>query len=245
MDDPLHTLEGYFGQQAEAVPTAITTPEAEYEFSADTLPPPPKQLATGRLYIGRGISQYDEYFAVDQLIFNAHKETLRQLALLILAVVFHPEREAVRVRLTHPASAFATLVISCEGQPFSRWDVLRTQAVSFTYSPGDALRYPWHDVPLSPAELPCFYLRVEPLLKAARSAGPQREPDMVAGFGSDRGCVRLAELLLNLGRPESAENDVRLEAEAGWRGVGRKSVEARFVLPGNSLWDPAQWPTSQ
>lgn len=245
MENSLDTLEEYFGRQAEAVPTAITTPEAYYEFSADTLPLPPEELTTGRMYIGRGISEYDEFFAIDQLIFNAHKETLRQLALLILAVVFHLERKAVRVSLTHPASAFATLTISCDGQSFSRWEVLRIQAVSFTYSPADALRYPWHDLPLSPSELPCFYLRSDPLLKAAQPADRQREPDMVAGFGSDRGCVRLAELLLNLGRPDCAENDIRLEAEAGWRGVGRKSVEARFVTPGNYMWDPAQWPSSQ
>ncbi len=245
MDDPLDTLEEYFGRQAEAVPTAITTPEAYYEFSASTLLPPPEQLTTGRLYIGRGISAYDEYFAVDQLIFHAHKETLRRLALLILAAVFHPEREVVRLSLTHPASALKALIIACEGQPFSRWEILRTQAVSFTYSPADARQYPWHDLPLSPAELPCFYLRSDPLVTTAPSAAPQREPDMVVGFGSDRGCVRLAELLLNLGRPESPEDEARLEAEAGWRGVGRKSVEARFVLPGNSLWDPTQWPSAQ
>lgn len=41
MDDPLDTLEGYFGRQAGAVPTVITTPEVYAEFSANTLPPPP------------------------------------------------------------------------------------------------------------------------------------------------------------------------------------------------------------
>lgn len=238
------TLEGLVGEVAHTIPTAITPGGIGTDFSADTLPVPPTHLTTKHLYVEKGISEYDECFVIDMVTFYGHKVTLKHLALLILAVVFHPEPAEVRLQLTHPASEVTTLIVACEGQPFDRWlGTLRTQAVSFTCLPGEVRRFPWSDQPLSPDELPRFCLRSDPSRRYSSHDEERRERDIVAGFGSDRGCVRLAEVLLNLSRPENTEPEIRLESEAGWRGVGRNSNEARFVRPGNIMWNPAQWPS--
>ena len=61
--------------------------------------------------------------------------------------------------------------------------------------------------------------------------------DTVIGFGNDKASVRLAELLLNAGLPQSQVVEYQLEDEGGFRGVGIHSAEATFYLPGSLGWD--------
>jgi hypothetical protein len=65
--------------------------------------------------------------------------------------------------------------------------------------------------------------------------------DILRGFGTDAGSVRLAELLLNAGQPSNPEAEYVLEGDGGYRGVGYLSAEASIWLPGSAAWDPSQW----
>jgi len=61
--------------------------------------------------------------------------------------------------------------------------------------------------------------------------------DLVRLCGSDRALVRLAELLLNAGRPDNPVVEYQLEGEGGFRGVGVHSAEVQIFLPGSLGWD--------
>jgi hypothetical protein len=63
--------------------------------------------------------------------------------------------------------------------------------------------------------------------------------DTLVGFGNDDASVGLAELLLRFGWPQNESNELALEGEGGFRGVGRFSAEAFFYLPGSSAWPPS------
>jgi hypothetical protein len=49
--------------------------------------------------------------------------------------------------------------------------------------------------------------------------------------------IRLAELLLDAGRPDNRVEEYELEGEGGFRGVGLHSAEAYLSLPGSGGWD--------
>jgi hypothetical protein len=68
------------------------------------------------------------------------------------------------------------------------------------------------------------------------SEGDWANRDTVMGFGNDDVSVRLADLLLNFGSPQNEINEVVLEGEGGFRGVGVHSAEAAFYLPGSLAW---------
>jgi hypothetical protein len=217
-------LERLFGSLAAALPTQ---PDAEPRLTATTLPRPTAHLRTDRLYITRGLHEYDPgAFRADVAHIHAHRPTYQQLGLLILAVVFHLELEEVVVELTHPTSAIKRLVVE---SPFRAPNDIRPgynmRPYVFSYSPSVPTRFPW---PSSgdPATLPCCYFI---------------DQETLSGFGTVIGSVRLAELLLNAGQPGNPEVEYALEGDGGFRGVGYLSAEARFWLPGSAAWDPAQW----
>lgn len=235
-------LQRLFGGLAQAVLTITSTPDGAFLFSAETLPVPPADITTDRLYIETGIHEYGECFAVDMVTWYAHKETFRDLALLILATVFHPEPEQVRIHVTHPASQVTSVLVRCEGAAPDRWlGDYRTRPVSFRYAPEEVQRLPWYEQPLGPGELPCFCLRSDLSHSYPSYEQRRRERDIVAGFGTDRACVRLADALLNASRPESTLTELVLESEAGYRGVGRASAEACFEFPDSVIWYPSAW----
>ena len=60
--------------------------------------------------------------------------------------------------------------------------------------------------------------------------------DTVIGFGNDDASVLLAELLLQLGSTENETDEVVLEGEGSFRGVGIHSAEVAFWLPGSLAW---------
>ncbi len=80
------------------------------------------------------------------------------------------------------------------------YDILpsyNTRPYVFDYWPKDTTRYPWPDDPLTPVELPCFYLTEYESVAGLTIDEEWAARDTVRGFGTDVGSVRLAELLLN------------------------------------------------
>lgn len=182
------------------------------------------------------------WFRADALWFYACEQTYRQLGLLILAVVFQPDVPGVDLELTHPASDIRHLCITYEHPNLN--DVppgYTTRPYALNYYPDEAASHPWASRGLAPSELPCFWLTNEQEFMPTEEDWARR--DTVKGFGTDTGSVRFAALLLNLGCPQNAAREYALEGDAGVRGVGTMSAEARFILPGSVAWDVAQWPS--
>jgi len=231
-------LERLFGKLAAKLPTS---PDDEMRLSAATLPRPPARLSTDQLYIVKGFHEYHPSFRADMVDFHADKSTYRHLGLLILAVVFQAQAEEVQIELTHPASAIKLLAIE---SPLKGPDDIgagyNTRPYVFSYWPGPTSRIPWVP-PADLSHLPCFYLTNQ-----EDCVGPTEEDranrDTVRGFGTDKGSVRLAELLLNAGQPDNPVDEYNLEGDGGYRGVGYLSAEARFWLPGSFGWDSDRRP---
>jgi hypothetical protein len=57
--------------------------------------------------------------------------------------------------------------------------------------------------------------------------------DTVVGFGNAVGSAMLGELLLNASLESNAVDELNLEGEPGYRGVGVASSELHIWLPGN------------
>jgi hypothetical protein len=231
-------LERLFADLGANLPTSA---DEELALASASLPLPPAHLATDQLYIEKSLHDYNGYFRADVVLFHARKVTYRQLGLLILAVVFHTLPEPVEVDLTHPASAIKRLIVE---SPYQGPDDIRsgynTRPYVFSYWLEDTTRYPW-PYPLTPTELPCFYLTNYETTRGLSIDEEWAARDAVRGFGTDVGSVRLAELLLNASQLNNPVDEYTLEGDGGNRKVGYLSAEARLLLPGSIGWNPDAW----
>ena len=205
-----------------------------FTFTGAAFPKVKDRLRTGRLLIQKGIHSYPYDFRMDSLHFHADKETYRNLALLILAVVFCP---IPRVHLEmHSKSDIKNLIIE------SRWRKFTESSPSyqerpdrFAYWPTIAAKHPWNNGRILPVHLPHFGL--SNMQGSAVNEKQWQARDTVYGFGSDQAAVLFAELLLNISRPQSNVDEIELEGEPGFRGVAPASAEARLWLPGSIGWE--------
>jgi len=236
-------LKSIFGELAKQVPTA-TTGNERFLFSPQNLPVPDSELQTDQLVIKKhrhfyGISLSDKLeanFPVDNISVQAQKETYKNLGLLILSVLFHPEPQQVHLNLLHPDSEIKHLVVKFEYPKIEEISGYYSQPFGFGYVPMETSRHPWIHRELSPYELPCFYL--------ANWDGPKyseeedlKNRDTLIGFGNDKASVLLAELLLDASTPQNPVVEYELEGELGFRGVGKHSAEVQLWLPGSIGWD--------
>lgn len=228
-------LEQLFGQLAQTIPASL---DDTFLFSAQIFPDFPNTIEAPMLVVQKGLHYYGGSFRADQLHFQAFKNTYRQLGLLILACLFQPELPDTQLKLTHPASEIKSLAIVNlqKNRPYP--GEYRTLPYQFSYLPQEAQKHPWYDrydVLCNPSHLPCFLLTNNQ--DASVTEEEWRQRDIVQGFGSDRGSVLLAELLLNISRNENTVDEYELEGEAGFRGVGPGSAEVRLWLPGSLGWN--------
>ncbi len=234
-------LEKVFGELANGVPSSPTA-NVNFIFSAEILPVSPTQMVTDRLLIRKATHSYNDYDLRDALWFYAHKNTYRNLALLILSVIFHSELPRVQIEITHPKSDIKYLVIEFEHIALDDCVGYLTRPYGFNYFPQEIERHPWyyqHHFNSSLDDLPCFYLassKGHPLTDA-----DWKNRDMVRGFGRDQSSVAFAELLLNVSRPENKVDEIDLEGEGGFRGVGIHSTEVKLNLPESLGWIDSDW----
>jgi hypothetical protein len=234
-------LENIFGELAKQVPTDA---DASLILSAHNLPVPPPRLTTDRLYIEKSHHEYNYCHRVDALYFHAHKETYRNLALLIFAVTFVPKSYSVHLTLTHPASQVRNLII--ENSYVSLEDSMSgylAHPAGFNYWVEEATTRHFNTY-RHPRYLPCFGLTNMHDFVVNQEAYQNR--DTVRCFGLDEGHALFAELLLNVSRPQNQGNEFRLQGEsAGYeadRGVGVSSAEVVIILPGDGYWNRQNWP---
>jgi hypothetical protein len=226
------TLEGLFSELVGNLPFDS---KEEFVLSAENLPELPAGLQTDQLVIqksGHGYHAYTQSYA-DMLIFHAHKRIYRMLGLLLLAKVFHNGPREVHIQLTHPESHIKLLIL--DYKPGEEWDIVRgyrTLSSQLTFWHEKVNRHPFDDnIPVD--ALPLFNLTNK---QNIASEHDWEKRDTVRCAGSRHGNVLFANLLLNLSVEEETCDEVDLEGEMGFRGVGRGSPEVTLLLPDSAGW---------
>lgn len=225
--DDIGELLGVYGAE---LPVA-TDGSTSFRFSAASAPDLPTSLRTDALVVTKSFRVYNGCWRADCLDVFASKATLRGLGLVVLAALFLPAETTVEIELTHPASEVRLLRVCA---PARERDLV-TSAESFDYWPTVRSRHPWDGQHPDPSDLPSFQLT-----SADETGGVSEEDwrhrDTVVGFGNALATARLGSLLLDLGVPESRTDEVHLEGENGFRGVGLLSAEVRLWVPGSFGW---------
>ena len=96
-------LEQIYGPFADTFPT-VADGNHYILLSKKNLPLPLERISTRKLIIKSVKHSYNDYYQSDLLWFQGTKQTYKQLAILICAVVFHPKLKSVHIDITHPAS---------------------------------------------------------------------------------------------------------------------------------------------
>lgn len=222
-------LKRIFGDLAVQLPISSDGNES-YTFTPENLPVPPSLIETEKLYIKKYLHVYNDIFQIDKLCFDAQKETYRNLGLLILAVVFHPQPSEVIVKLNHAESDILNLIIEYEHPDLEKlYGRYRSKPFGFQYYPALSWKHPF-DKCVKPEHLPCFGLTH---MKEFVYKKDWESRDTVRIFGTDIGMVKFAELLLNAALPQNETDEYELEGESGFRGVGIDSAEVGLFLPGH------------
>lgn len=234
-------LETIYSDLASQVPTR-TDGNGDICLSSRNLPLPPSEIATSELYIAKGENCYNIWYKVDSLHFYARKETYRHLGLLILSVLFHTEVSQVNIKLNHPHSHIKNLIIDFDSPDIDNLRLgYNTQPLGFIYYAHLTEKHPF-DRCVLPEDLPCFELSNSKDVYCTDEDWQQR--DTVTISGCDTGLAAFAELLLNISVPHSELDEIQLEGESGFRGVGISSAEVRLWLPGSFGWMKEHWQES-
>jgi hypothetical protein len=229
MDD----LGQLFGPLSAEVPDGPPG-EVDFVFRRATLPSPPRTLVTHRLAIFKGQADYNGWYRVDRLLIYLDPRVSRELALYLLACVFHdPERSDLV--LSDPHSEIKRIVYrSHAGKPDNPPVGLSLAPTTFRYFPSATAKHPW------PAEVDIQSLPLLALSNEQESFDSETERarrDTIFVESSVIGTVRLAELLLNAGCSWNPIREYDLECDAGFRGVAPMSAEVKLVLPGSTYWE--------
>jgi hypothetical protein len=212
----------------------------EIIFDKNALPPAPVVVSTAEIYITSAYHIYEDLYRVRSIWIQCRQETCRYLGLLILSNILNPTLSEVTLTLRHKYSTFKRLIIRPYRSHTAPNGYLE-RGVSFEYEHSVVERYPW--ISLHPRinieDLPCFFLPIGDERKS--SDDTHHEHDTIFGFGSDRGSLLLAQFLLDIGLGKESNPIYDLEGEAGNRGCGPLSAEAKFILPGSDAWNESLW----
>lgn len=222
-------LESCFGELVQAL---SMNGSKGFTFTANNFPELPNMLEADQIVVKRRHVNYDD-FRADQLQFFTSKPMYHKLAFLILSVVFRPGGSRVHVALTNPSSDIKSLIIEYTGST-TRISGHHTVPQKFTFYLHQVSTHPWTGQNPDLCGFPRFVLTNMKQFVVSEEDWANR--DTVMGFGNDDVSVRLADLLLNFGSSQNRTNEILLEGEGGFRGVGVHSAEAAFYLPGSLAW---------
>jgi hypothetical protein len=145
-----------------------------------------------------------------------------------LSAVFHQRAPKVEVRLNHSHSEIKRLIVEYAPPSIDNLTAgYHTQPFAFEYNAQLPAKHPFDSCVLA-KDLPCFELSNATDLNFTNEDWKQR--DTVRIHGSDTGLVAFAELLLNFSVPDSELDEIQLEGESGFRGVGIMSAEVELFF---------------
>jgi hypothetical protein len=219
-------------------------PEGRIVLNGTTCPCPPAEVATTNLKVlawplGHDYGDSSRY---DMVEFFADKPTYRRLGLLLLASIFHPNRQIV-LHLLHPETKVLKLRMGCGTPDPSSADLRGLAMVPSAY--GYEAAPVGHLHPLWREEW-----RIEGIMEkySGRSAWPLPQlcltnecgrcgsesdfanRNIVDGFGGSEETTTLASLLLDIGLPQTELTEFCLESPSGNWSVSIGSAEARFWI---------------
>jgi len=178
-----------------------------------------------RSYGGLG-GDYETY----RINFFLNSEGLRRISIALLMCSFG-EKSDFYIPMEQPGLARGLRFFS----PVSKSEDF-TRSKSFTYTPRRELKrhpwYPWSRNCDAMSDLPAFGIIGVPgecdsvLWDNRRDL---QKPYAVCIGGSAKALIRLARLLLDYANTDMPPEEIDLEIEGGFRGVGPCSYEARFV----------------
>jgi hypothetical protein len=189
--------------------------------------------------MSRGSHGYGGHHFVDWVSWHGTKPVLGSLGVLILSAILHDGWDDVRLELGNRHSEVREIRIERARLRFdSVYHSLRVKADELSYRPQERDCHPfWRHLRLPPSELPT--LRLSNAANMAVTEADRAARDVLWGFGHLGGATHFATLLLDLSRPSSLLDEVQLEGEMGFRGVGPGSPEVAIWLPGSSGWNEA------
>lgn len=208
------------------------------------LPVPPRCLRSSNLGALAGVSQHDGSAVTDRIHLYGQRDTFCSLGWLVLAGVLHDISGEIEISLANEVDVDSlarngssesrlvrTIVIGFEELTRRRPGCLSVEPMGFSYWPSAPSLHPWSsNLPSDPTSLPVVY-------RADRQGSAVSHiRDVLFGFGTARGSVRVAELLLNMKYGEDQHDDHVLEDERGFRGVGPGSSELALHTPGSTHW---------
>ncbi len=211
------------------------SPETDaFRFDASSAPRLPLSATTGAIVVVRSHHDYGGCWRADALHLYATRRTLRALGVIVMASLFAGPEDTTDIILTHSASDIRTLRLR---SPDVDGVALSLTTRSYDYWPESPRRFPGNDMPADPYGLPALRLTDDEEIGGVTDA-QWLARDTVVGFGTPLGVARLGQLLLDVGNPDTGEDEFHLEGEPGERGVAPLSAELSIWLPGSSGWEP-------
>lgn len=189
------------------------------------------EIIQGEVYVGyRGYGDYETY----RISFLLSPVNLRRLAAAIVLSVIDGDNE--RYFKFQYSDSCRQELLSCNTQGIKIVvNRGRDACDSFIYVPRRKVRryawYPWSLTCEPMFDLPMFSLTTVPGERAHTLWDNRldlREPYAVLIGGYPGGLMRLARLLLDYANTDIPPEEIDLEIEGGFRGVGPCSYEARF-----------------
>jgi hypothetical protein len=207
-------------------------------FTVDSVGIPDGAITSDTLVLQKGLHIYSDSVRLEVVHFFAPKETYRQLGMLIMAGVFSSRFPELSVELEHERSELTRLLFgwdkTCSG---SIGPGYASRPFSFKYYPEVPTgRHPLHDERLYLRDLPSVAITNEEEMCATRDEEYAKRR-VVSGFGGPEGASRFAELLLNIGLPETKQDEFHLEGYPGFYSVSVFSAEIALWLPGSFGWE--------
>ncbi len=231
-------LEEYSGFLARSLPVDLDQQiEKRWAtFDKASVPKPPDELHTGAIVVQVRSMHYGPSFRVDRAILHASPEAYRQLGILCLGVLFHPDVDAVDLHLKAPRSEIETIRIRYHSTRTFKGGPPSPHPAHFHSMP----HVMWYWIKTDREESPSFDPEDRPRLVLTTANENWHDDESVrthlVGFSHDqagRGLATLATLFLDLGAPQQHSHfNLRLpniwNAEAG---VGTSSAELSLYLP--------------
>jgi len=220
-------LERIYGELAARLPEDEGSDPTHLDETV--IPPAPQELATDRLRIYRSQLQRLPGCRGDYLDIVAPRPTIRQLGLLVLAVLFHEQCDRSTLHLTHPDSVLKHIVTD-----YKHWK--KSEVSGFRFRPwvlGYVPENVEHAFRTDDRGFSAPLLRLTNLSDCQHNENDWRTRDVLNWVGGAGATADVAEFLLNAGRESATWKSFTIPANGA------------FFTAEAKLWIPEHWEESR